>query len=132
MSWWPLVTVCSQTHKDPHSTPPFQGPPGGTDPRAARPSAGACPVPSSASQAAEQGPLLPPGVRPELRRVLPRVPCRQLPPAWGKRSGPKAQARPPGQDRHGLVLLHRARVARMREEGGHTQGPAGDRSTEWK
>lgn len=45
-----------------------------------RPPSRACPVPSSASQAAEQGPLLPPGVRSETCRVPERpAQCSTLP-----------------------------------------------------
>lgn len=47
----------------------------------APPSRRAYPVPSSASQAAEQGPLLPPGVRSEPRRVPERPAQCSTPPA---------------------------------------------------
>lgn len=73
---WPLVNVCPPKSRP---TPHFRVSKVGLIP--APPSRRACPVPSSASQAEEQGPLLPPGVRSEPRRVPERPAQYSTPPA---------------------------------------------------
>lgn len=73
---WPLVNVCPPKS---HSTPHLRVSKVGLIP--APPSRRANPVPSSASQAAEQGPLLPPCVRSEPRRVPERPAQCSTPPA---------------------------------------------------
>lgn len=122
--WWPLPNVCPQTHKiDPKDL----------QVRLILAPSGRAQCPAPLPRTPNEGRCCPlaSGLSPDMTvKGLPDPPCRQLLPAWGKRSHPKLQTRPPCRDLHSFFLFHGTQAAQMRVEGRHTRGPARDPSTD--